>query len=583
MDSNADLAGGHASAPRRDCLRLIAYAAIGLPLMLRVGASFATYDIPAFYLRAEDARLMLLQFLLIGVAFLPVTRRALARVCAQPLALSWPMVLGLALLVLVGCYVGHYLVLCGYDLSRDEQMAVFDTRIYAAHRLVWPLPAAWRGDADALNTLTTLAVAHPVAWVSNYLPGNSMLRAAVGSVVDPALTGPLLTAGSALTLWGCARRLWPNDRETASISLLLLMCSGAVVMAGMSAFAMPAHLFFNLVWLWLFLADRRRTDVAAIAVGFIGTGLHQPLFHPLFVAPFMAKLVWERRWGRLALFVPAYGAIGLFWMWYPHYTQGLVAGPGSVTQMGVSFAERLAQMHTQNTNYLPMTAENLLRFCNWSSLAMLPLLIAGFCAVRRDTMALALAAGFVAPIVIMAIILPHQGHGFGYRYVHGVLGSAALLGGYGWRWLGTAQTRLRPVLVAALALSALVLLPVQAWMTHRLYAPYAETNARINTADADYVMIAEGDAPYTLDLVLNRPDLSNRPIRLAAGEIDDITELAHRICHAQKPVTIALPTDAFFGTISDYFNALPMGQANARLAEQTAEFQDAGCRVKILR
>ena len=139
------------------------------------------------------------------------------------------------------------------------------------------------------------------------------------------------------------------------------------------------------------------------------------------------------------------------------------------------------------------------------------------------------------------------------------------------------------MLVAALALSALVLLPVQAWMTHRLYAPYAETNARINTADADYVMIAEGDAPYTLDLVLNRPDLSNRPIRLAAGEIDDITELAHRICHAQKPVTIALPTDAFFGTISDYFNALPMGQANARLAEQTAEFQDAGCRVKILR
>ena len=583
MTFNADGAGDAASAPRHNTLRSIACATIGLPLILRVSASFATYDIPAFYLRAEDAKLVLLQMLLIAAAFLPVTRRLLARAGAQPLQLSARAVVVIAVAVLAVCYAGHYLVLCGYDLSRDEQMAVFDTRIYGAHHLVWPLPAGWRADAEALNTLTTLAVDHPVAWVSNYLPGNSMLRAAVGSVADPALTGPLLTAGAVLALWGCARRLWPDDRESASISLLLLVLSGAVVMAGMTAFAMPAHLFFNLAWLWLFLAGRRRADVAALAVGFIGTGLHQPLFHPLFVAPFLAVLLWERRWGRLALFVPAYGAIGLFWMWWPHYTQSLVAGPGSVTQMGVSFAERLAQMHAQNTNYLPMTAANLLRFCTWANLALLPLLIAGFFATRKDRMALALAAGFAAPIVIMAVILPHQGHGFGYRYVHGVLGNAALLGGYGWRWIGAARARLRPVLVAALGLSGLVLLPVQAWMTHRLYAPFAETNARINASGADYVMIAEGDAPYTLDLVLNRPDLSNRPVRLVAGGIDDITELAHRICHAGKPVTVALPTDAFFGNISEYFNALPMGQADGRLREHTDEFQDAGCRVKVLR
>ena len=64
----------------------------------------------------------------------------------------------------------------------------------------------------------------------------------------------------------------------------------------MTAYAMPAHLCFNLLWLRLFLADRRRADLGAIAVGFIATGLHQPLFHPMFVAPFMLMLLLERNW-----------------------------------------------------------------------------------------------------------------------------------------------------------------------------------------------------------------------------------------------------------------------------------------------
>ena len=75
------------------------------------------------------------------------------------------------------------------------------------------------------------------------------------------------------------------------MALLLLVLSGQVLFAGMTAFAMPAHLFVNLLWLWLFLADRRRTDLVALAVGFVGTGLHQPLFHPLFVLPFLVLLL----------------------------------------------------------------------------------------------------------------------------------------------------------------------------------------------------------------------------------------------------------------------------------------------------
>jgi hypothetical protein len=32
----------------------------------------------------------------------------------------------------------------------------------------------------------------------------------------------------------------------------------------------------------------------------------------------------------------------------------------------------------------------------------------------------------------MFILLPYQGHGWGYRYLHGLIGSLSLLAGYGW-------------------------------------------------------------------------------------------------------------------------------------------------------
>lgn len=466
-------------------------------------------------------------------------------------------------------------------------------RIYAAHRLAWPLPTVWRGDAAALNLQFMLPVQHPVAWVSAYLPGNAMIRTLVGTIADPALTGPIYTALSVLLLWGCARRIWPQDKawdhEAATVALLLLVLSGQVLFTGMTAFAMPAHLFVNLLWLWLFLADRRRTDLAALAVGFVGTGLHQPLFHPLFALPFLVLLLskhyWgRRRWGRLALFVGAYTLIGAFWMWWPHYIHGLVAGPGSVTDPGIGFIERLQSVVKQNDHPLPVMASNLLRFCTWQNIVLLPLLIAGLWGERRDPMAMALAAGFLAPIVVMGVLLPYQGHGFGYRYLHGVIGNAALLGGYGWRWLAPWHARARVMFMRAILLSALVLLPAQGWIAHRFYTLFAQVSERITASGADYAVIGAADTSFTPDLVLNQPDLSNRPIRLWTKGIDNIDILARRLCRSGKPggVTVALPADSFFGAIGAYFH-VPRVVANARLDQQTAAFKAAGCRVIVLR
>lgn len=584
-----DNLAGQPPAPLRPIALRILRIWLILTLTARVGGLWATYGISGIYRDMQD-RWLLLLVIGVGVAavYLPGSGlwRTTRAVMSERKAALWAA--GLALMVAVVGYAGHYLLLSGYDLSRDEQMAVFDARIYASGHLAWPIARAWHFDSAALNMLFMLPISRPAAWVSAYLPGNALIRAVFGLLGDPALANPAMSAAAVLAVWGVARRLWPeaDARGDAVLAALLLALSGQVLMTGMTAYAMPAHLLANLVWLWLFLADRRRTDAAAVVLGFVATGLHQPLFHPLFVAPFMALLLWQRRWGRLAFFVVPYAAIGLFWLAWPNLvTIPLVTSPDSHRDVGADVLSRLIDTLGSNSENLPMMACNLLRFMTWQAVPLVPLLIAGFWALwrnrRGDGVMLAMAAGLVAPVVVMVLILPYQGHGFGYRYLHQVLGNGVLLAVYGWRWLEPWQAQLRTMLMRALLGTALVLVPAQAWFAHRLYAPFARTSARINAARADYAMIGASDAPFALDLVLNRADLSNRPIRLSTIDIEDSDRLAAHIC--RNGATIALPADSFYADINAAFHVRGAHEANKRLPADRAQYGDAGCRVIELR
>ena len=494
---------------------------------------------------------------------------------------GWRSAVALALGVALAGYAGHYWVLAGYDLSRDEQMADFDAWIFAHGRLVWPLSASWQGDAAMLNLLFTPPVNHPVAWMSAYLPVNAGLRAGLMLAGDAALTGPLLNLAAVLLIWLVARRLWPGERAAAAVAALLLALSGQVVASGMTAYAMPAHLAANLGWLALFLCATRRTDAGAIAVGALATGLHQPVFHPLFAGPFILLLAWRREWRRFATYALAYAAIALFWLLYPRWTTPLAMGPHSWLDPQVAgYLSRIRWLLGANSDHLAMMSANLLRLLTWQHLLFVPLLLAGLGAVRRDAFAVALAAGLVLPLAFFALLMPFQGHGFGYRYLHGALGNAVLLATIGWRQLA-AQDRRWVGWFASASMASLGLLALQATLAHRLYAPYAALSARINASGADYAVVGEGDAPLVLDLVINRPDLGNRPIRLVDGEIDDADLLAARICPGGR--SVALPAGSFYRPVEQLMGVGPTGQADARLAEQSKAFADAGCRVILLR
>ena len=89
---------------------------------------------------------------------------------------------------------------------------------------------------------------------------------------------------------------------------------------------MPAHLALNTIWLWLYSRPDRRAFYLAPFVGVVAIGLHQPIVHALFVAPFLVRLVLQRRWRTVGIFTVIYlaGCLGWF-MWKAHAKMGVEA------------------------------------------------------------------------------------------------------------------------------------------------------------------------------------------------------------------------------------------------------------------
>jgi hypothetical protein len=486
----------------------------------------------------------------------------------------------IALILLVG-WAGHYVVFSGYDLSRDEQMASFDAAIFRSGQLFSPIPAAWRPFADALNLRFILPIGAREFWVSSYLPLHAAWRAAFSYFADPALASPVMAALGAFCIWRVSRLLWPASASTQIVAVLLYAFSSQVLVTAMTAFSMSMHLALNMLWLWLFLLDRRRTHAAAMAVGWVATGIHQPLFHPLFVLPFLFLLAGQKRWKLLAAYLLAYALIAAFWLAWPLWISAHGSAPAVAISdhSGIGFFERLrAVFNAHHINGLWLTAANLLRFICWQHPLLVPLAIVGVWSnFREQALCRALSIGFVLPILFMAILLPWQGHGWGYRYVHPVLGNAILLGAYGWQTLEARGINLRGAAVISSALALLVLFPVHAVMAHRLASPFAKVESEFASADTDILIVDTQAAPFAEDLVLNRPDLSNRPKILIARFLkpSDMASLCKLGSVEFVPAAQLAPLRRAFGI------SLPP-RPTSEMARLVAEARRVGCRGKDL-
>jgi hypothetical protein len=135
----------------------------------------------------------------------------------------------------------------------------------------------------------------------------------------------------------------------------------------------------------------------------------------------------------------------------------------------------------------------------------------------------------------MVLLLPYQGHGWGYRYLHGLLGVAALLAAGGWlRWVdGLAEaerSRAWAGFGVVAAATALVLLPLRGWQANRYIHPQAAASQAIAAAEVEVVLVESTRIPFGWDLVRNDPWLQERPkvLLLEALGPDAIAQLCRR-------------------------------------------------------
>lgn len=415
----------------------------------------------------------------------------------------------LSLIALVICAVGTFTAYHGYPLCIDEYLPTLQAKLFARGQVFAHIPEEWRYFAPSMTTIFLMFDPHGFRWTQVFLPVYAAIRAGLSFVGLDAITGALLAALSVWATWACGRRLWPDKPHLRLVATALVLANTQVLIMGMTAYAWPAHLALNLVFLALYLDERRGIWIAPF-IGFLAFGLHQPHVHPLFAIPLVARFVWQRRWK----LVGYYGAI---------YLAGAVCWYQWLKMVRLD----LPRGDLEGTFGFPNSEMLWLQWCNaalllaWSTPLMWAL--AGVAWARWRTLP-ALARDLTAGIALSFVFyfaFPHsQGHGWGYRFLHGLLGSAALLAAYGWEWLEERgfQPVLRGALTLSLVFSALWQLPSRLWEVDEVVAPFAHASEVIEHAPADFVLIDAGSAWYAGDLVRNDPFLRNRPkIMFARG------------------------------------------------------------------
>ena len=449
------------------------------------------------------------------------------------------LVILLALAVFVGGAIGAHFLFEGFDLSRDEFLAVFDAKIFSTGRLFASLPPEWRPFADALQPQYMSALKGGEQVVSFYLPLNAMLRTLFDIFASPGIVNPLLAAGAVVVLYGLARDVWPSRPDAALVVAILLATSSQLLFMSMTSYAMTGHLFLNLFWLRCFLKGRVWGHGCALAAAFLACGLHQFVFHPLFAAPFVARL-WSPGRRRLCiLYALGYGLIILFWGSYLRLAllwEGVPPPVGEgTTDVGAAYL--IARILEHLERFEPLASMpiflNLLRLIAWQNLLLFPLCVLAWRAIRDDEgLASQLAAGIALTLLAMFVLSPFQGHGWGYRYLHGLLGSFCLLAGYGWirATAGRDAAGLRSavgVFAWGSLFAALIAIPMHVFQVRALIGPSRAADRAIASADADVVLVDDDGVHHGHDFVRNDPFLRNRPLTLyvwylAPGQLETL-------------------------------------------------------------
>jgi len=397
-----------------------------------------------------------------------------------------------------------HLVMHDLVFSMDEFSVDFQARIFARGESAATVPWPWRSIGPALTPIFVNFDAASGTWRSMYLPVYALLKAPFVAIGIGTLLNPLLTGLAVLALGLAARRMWPDERLRPWVAVALLATSSEVIVTAGSGYAMPAHLLANVAWLWLALRGDRRSWAGALLVGALALGLHNPFPHALFVAPFLLRLLRERRWGRLGSALLVYGAASVFWLMLLRHARANVPGQPDTSLLTVFSVPDLATvlLHGMNLSLL----------LTWDAPLMAILALLVFSRLRRSPPVIVdLAIGVVITLLFFMLFPSTQGHGWGYRYAFQVLGSLALIAAEGIPALVSAlgARRARGWVFAGVGLALFVQLPLRLVQTERFVRPFAAGVAYVRSRPEPIVLVHGDSLWYGGDLIRNDPYLAS--------------------------------------------------------------------------
>jgi len=453
------------------------------------------------------------------------------------MSVGWLFALAAGVFVL--CVAGTLYLHQAYAYSLDEFMVGFQAAVFRQGHLLAQLPTDWNDRAALLQPFFVFHDLQNALWGAHYRPVFAALWAVFSLAGSGQLLNPMMAAGSIVLVWLIARDLFPARPDAKWVAAILLASSPQLLVMATSGFSWPAHLFFNLLWLYLFVQDTPRGYAAAACVGFLAIGLHQVHAHLLFAAPFLMLLLGGRSARRLSAalgFAVLYSLALLVWVYWHEISLVLERGTGVLADIDLLAPDYLKNfLHSRSHGDLGgfdadlspvLMTFNIWRLFGWVNVAAIGL---AFVAVRywKDMPAIIRLAMVALALNAAAysVLMPNQMHGWGYRYFHGHLGLIALIAAAGWVRLtapdrdaaGTA--RLVRVVACLTLFTVFVGLPLRAYQVVAKVAPKAAAHRFVQALPADVVLVDTGQIWFGIDLVRNDPFLHDGPFVVSIAKM----------------------------------------------------------------
>jgi hypothetical protein len=417
---------------------------------------------------------------------------------------------------------GTYVVFHHYAFVDDEYSGGFQAAIYATGARDGVIPPAFCGTIEALRP-TSVNIVGPCSWHLSYLPIHSMMRGAFIALHIDALAEPVTAGISIWLIFLICRRAWPDKPARATLAALMLAASTQLLLMSMTEFAMPAHLLASLVWLWVYLRPERWTIVVLPWIGVLAMGVHSPFPHVFFVAPFILRFAFQRRFAAF-VYASAVYAFGVL-AWTGRILTGNAAAPivSSTAAVAVSNSTRSMLFHPAGDGVTAGMTFTLLG--TWSvPIALLAALIAIISWKKLDSFTRWLALSLMFTVGMRSIFTGTQGAGWGPRYYYACLGNFSILAAigvemmaatFGWRRAGR-------LLIASLAVAMFVQLPMRGLQAEQIIRPYADASHYLESMDADIVVAYFEGVRWGRQLLRNDPFLRNRPILMGFSELKQV-------------------------------------------------------------